>query len=82
MPPSVETSMKPKNRREAIADRLTRCLDQLEQNWIGKTIGIGYDCDTETGRIRLIFEPQGAPEHTVTVSADITDISVGQGNAN
>jgi hypothetical protein len=74
--------MKPKNPREAIADRLTRCLDQIEQNWIGRTIGIGYDCDTETGRIKIVFEPNDAAEHTVTIVADITDVSVGTGDAN
>ncbi len=74
--------MKPKNQREAIADRLTRCLDQIEQNWVGRTIGIGYDCDTDTGRIKIVFEPKDAAEHTVTIVANVTDVSVGTGDAN
>lgn len=74
--------MKPKSQLEAIASRVTRCLDQIEQNWIGRTIGIGYDCDTDTGRITIVLEPKDAPEHTVTITADVTDVLVGVGSTN
>ena len=67
---------------EHIAQRLTLSLDQLEQNWIGKTIGIGYDCDTETGRITLSFEPVDDDANTLTVIADVRDVRPGRGNAN
>ena len=67
---------------EHIAQRLTLSLDQLEQNWIGKTIGIGYDCDTETGRSTLSFEPAGDDANTLTVVADVRDVRPGRGNAN
>lgn len=74
--------MKNQIQREAIAQRLTMALDQMEQNWTGKTVGIGYDCDTETGRITLSFEPAGDPENRLVVIADVEDVRPGHGNQN
>ena len=74
--------MKSRKPRESIAHRLTLALDAIEQAWIGRTIGIGYDCDTDTGRIKITLEPAGAPEHIVTISADVQDVKVGTGDPN
>lgn len=74
--------MRNPKQREAIAKRLTLCLDEVEQSWAGRPIGIGYDCDTDTGRITLRFGPADAPEHTVTLNVDVEDVQVGRGSVN
>lgn len=67
---------------EAIARRLALALNSIEQEWIGKTVGIAYDIDTDTGRVRLDFVPKGAEEQTVTVFADVRDVRAGKGGEN
>lgn len=70
------------NPTEYIAQRITMALDHIEQAWIGKTVGIAYECDTETGRIRVSFEPLGDDANTITIYADVRDIHPGRGDAN
>jgi hypothetical protein len=67
---------------ESIARRLSLALDHLEQAWIGKTVGISYDIDTETGRVKLSLEPAGDDANTLTIHADVRDIRPGRGNDN
>ena len=74
--------MKSPQQREAIAERLALALAKLEQSWQGKTIGIGFSCDTETGRIRLSFEVPRDPAFTLTVTANVEDVKVGNGPEN
>lgn len=68
--------------RESRVERLTLQLDQLEQDWIGRTIGIGYDADTDTGRIVITFEPQGAPALALRIVCDVDAVRVGRGDSN
>lgn len=74
--------MNPRSPREAAAQRLARALDQMEQNWIGKTVGIGYECDVDSGRITLTFEPVGDAANVLTITADVADVRTGQGPQN
>lgn len=67
---------------ESIAQRITLALDALEQAWRGKTVGIAYECDTDTGRIRVTFEPLGDDANTLTIYTDVRDIHPGRGNTN
>jgi hypothetical protein len=74
--------MEPKKPREARAERLAIALKKLERSWHGKQVGIGFECDTETGEITVSVGAVGEPAYTFNVSADIDDISVGQGDPN
>lgn len=65
-----------------IAQRLTMALDSIEQAWIGKTVGIAYECDTDTGRIVITFQSMSDPAQCVTVRAHVTDVDVGTGPKN
>jgi hypothetical protein len=78
----VETHGRSRKASEAMVARITRSLDAIERAWEGKTIGIGYECDVEAGRVNLTFEPEGEPEHAVTVHVDIADIVTGTGDEN
>ena len=78
----VETSGRSRRNTEAMVLRVTRSLETLERSWEGKTIGIGFDCDVEVGRINLVLEPEGEPENSLTVHVDVSDIFVGRGDTN
>lgn len=78
----VETHGRKRHRSEAMMMRTTAVLAKLEEAWRGKTIGIGYECDVEAGRINLIFEPDGHPELAVQVNTDIANVCVGEGDEN
>lgn len=78
----VETTGRKRKTTEAMVMRITSNLDKLEQAWVGKTIGIGYDIDVEVGRINLVFEPEGEPENALVVHVDVADILIGQGDDN
>lgn len=67
---------------ETMARRLALALDHLEQAWIGKTVGIAYDIDTDTGRVKLSIEPAGDDQNTLTIHADVRDVRPGRENAN
>jgi hypothetical protein len=67
---------------ESMARRLALALNSIEQEWRGMVIGIAYDIDTDTGRVRLDFVPEGNPAQTVTVFADVRDVRVGAGDHN
>jgi hypothetical protein len=62
--------------------RITKNLEAMERSWEGKTIGIGFDCDVEVGRIDLVFEPDGEPENAIVVHVDVADIYIGRGDEN
>lgn len=68
--------------RSSRVERLTLQLDQLEQDWIGRTVGIGYDADTDTGRIVITIEPQDAPALALRIVCDVDAVRVGRGDAN
>jgi hypothetical protein len=78
----VETSGRSRKNTEAMLLRITRNLETLERAWEGKTIGIGFDCDVEVGRINLVFEPENEPENALVVHVDVADILIGQGDEN
>lgn len=78
----VETHGRKRKLSEAMVDRITASLDRLEEQWEGKTIGIGYEVDVEVGRIILTLEPEGHPEHALEVSVDIANIRAGMGEDN
>ena len=78
----VETSGRSRKNTEAMVLRITRNLETLERAWEGKTIGIGFDCDVEVGRVDLVFEPEGEPENALVIHCDIASILVGRGDAN
>lgn len=78
----VETSGRTRQNTEAMVLRVTRNLESLERAWEGKTIGIGFDCDVEVGRVNLVFEPEGEPENALVVHCDIASILIGQGDVN
>jgi len=74
--------MASKKTRISMVERLSHQLDRLEQDWIGQTIGIGYEADTDTGQITITLEALNAPALTLTITADVTDIHVGAGDEN
>lgn len=74
--------MEPKTPRESRAERTALNLAKMERAWKGKAVGIGFDCDTETGRIVVKFGPVDHPALTITITADIDSISVGEGDEN
>lgn len=78
----VETHGRKRKTSEAIVDRITRALDRLEEQWEGKTIGIGYEVDVEVGQIILTLEPDGEPELSLNISVDISGVFVGVGDEN
>lgn len=78
----VETSGRSRKSSEAMVLRVTRSLEAVETAWQGKTIGIGFDCDVEVGRVSLIFEPENEPENAVVVHVDVANIEVGRGDSN
>lgn len=78
----VETSGRSRQNTEAMLLRVTKNLEALERSWEGKTIGIGFECDVEVGRISLVFEPEGEPENCLVIHADVANIAIGQGEAN
>jgi hypothetical protein len=78
----VETSGRSRRNTEAMLLRVTRNLERLEQAWQGKTIGIGFDCDVEVGRVNLVFEPEGEPENSLEIHVDVSSILIGRGEAN
>ena len=79
---AVETHGRKRKTSESIVNRVTRALDKLEQQWEGKTIGIGYEVDVEVGQIILTLEPEGHPELSLNISVDISGVFVGAGDAN
>lgn len=74
--------MRTPKQTEAISERLAISLAKLEQNWSRSVIQIGYECDTDTGRIVIRFEPVGDPANILTVSADVADVRAGDGPSN
>lgn len=74
--------MRTPKQTEAIAERLSVSLAKLEKNWARSVIQIGYQCDTDTGRIVIRFEPVDDPANILTVSADVADVRVGEGPSN
>jgi hypothetical protein len=78
----VETHGRSRKLSESMIMRITKALGYLEEQWEGKTIGIGYECDVEAGRINLILEPDGEPELCLQVNVDISNVLVGQGDGN
>jgi hypothetical protein len=78
----VETSGRKRKLTAAMAERVAANLDKLEQAWIGKTIGIGYDIDVEVGRFTITLEPDGEPENALQLSVDVANICIGQGEEN
>lgn len=78
----VETSGRSRKNTEAMLLRVTRNLESLERAWHGKTIGIGFDCDVEVGRVDLVFEPEGEPENALVVHVDVSNILIGRGDEN
>ena len=81
--PIVETSdarpwkpvMTPQQ-RDAMTRRLAVGLKKLERSWSGKTIGIGFDADMDTGRITMTIGPEG-PTFNLVVTAAVEDVRVG-----
>lgn len=55
---------------------------RLEQQWEGKTIGIGYEVDVEVGHIILTLQPDDQPELSLNVTVDISGVFVGVGDEN
>lgn len=78
----VETSGRSRQNTEAMLLRVTKNLEALERAWEGKTIGIGFECDVEVGRIDLVFEPEGEPENSLVVHVDVANVMVGRGENN
>ena len=78
----VETSGRSSGNTEAMVLRITKNLERLEQAWEGKTIGIGFECDVEVGRINIVFEPEGEPENALELHVDVSDILIGLGDEN
>lgn len=78
----VETHGRKRKTSEAMVDRITAALDRLEEQWEGKTIGIGYEVDVEVGQIILTLEPDGEPELSLNISVDISGVFVGAGDEN
>ena len=78
----VETSGRSRQNTEAMLLRVTKNLEALERAWEGKTIGIGFECDVEVGRIDLVFEPEGEPENALVVHVDVANVMVGRGENN
>ena len=78
----AETHGRSRKLSESMVLRVTRALEYLEEKWQGKTIGIGFDCDIEAGRINLILEPDGEPENCLQVNVDVANIMVGNGDEN
>lgn len=74
--------METPNPREARAERIALGLANLERSWSGKPVGIGFDCDTETGRITVSVGAIGEPAYTFAISADIDDVVIGEGPRN
>lgn len=65
-----------------IARRLTLALNSIEQAWVGKTVGIAYECDTDTGRIVITFQSMDDPAQCVTIRAHVADVDAGLGSKN
>ena len=78
----VETSGRSRQNTEAMLLRVTKNLEALERAWIGKTIGIGFECDVEVGRINLVFEPENEPENALVVHVDVAGVLIGRGDVN
>lgn len=78
----VETHGRKRKTSESIVNRVTRALDKLEQQWEGKTIGIGYEVDVEVGHIILTLQPDDQPELSLNVTVDISGVFVGVGDEN
>jgi hypothetical protein len=78
----VETHGRKRKTSESIVTRVTRALDKLEQQWEGKTIGIGYEVDVEVGHIILTLQPDDQPELSLNVTVDISGVFVGVGDEN
>lgn len=78
----VETSGRSRKNTETMVLRITRGLEAIERAWEGKTIGIGFDCDVEVGRVNLVFQPEDEPENAVVVHVDVADIVIGAGPEN
>jgi len=78
----VETHGRKRKTSESIVNRVTRALDRLEQQWEGKTIGIGYEVDVEVGHIILTLQPEDQPELSLNVTVDISGVFVGVGDEN
>ena len=78
----VETSGRSRKNTEAMLLRVTRNLETLERAWEGKTIGIGFECDVEVGRIELVFEPENEPENALVVHVDVSNVLIGRGDVN
>jgi hypothetical protein len=78
----VETHGRKRKTSESIVGRVTRALDKLEQQWEGKTIGIGYEVDVEVGHIILTLQPDDQPELSLNVTVDISGVFVGVGDEN
>lgn len=78
----VETHGRSRQRSEAMLMRVSAALERLEQQWEGKTIGIGFDCDVEVGRVNLILQPTDEPELCLQLNLDVANIMVGQGDEN
>ena len=78
----VETHGRSRKTSEAMVIRITRGLDSLEAAWAGKTIGIGYECDIEAGRVNVTIQPEDEPENAVEFHVDVADIVIGRGDEN
>ena len=72
--------MKSKQQQEAVAKRLAFNLKTLEQQWAGKPIGIGFDCDLDAGRITMTIGPAGQTFNLV-VTANVEDVRAGDSGA-
>jgi hypothetical protein len=79
---AVETHGRKRKTSESIVNRVTKALDKLERQWVGKTIGIGYEVDVEVGQIILTLEPDGEPQLSLNISVDISGVFVGVGDEN
>ena len=78
----VETHGRKRHRSESMLMRTTAVLAKLEEAWKEKTIGIGYECDTASGRMTITFEPEGCPELAIQISTDVANVCVGEGDEN
>ncbi len=78
----VETHGRKRHTSEAMVKRTAAALAALEEAWVGKTVGIGYEVDVEAGRFNLTFEPIDHPEYAVQVNVDVANILVGEGDEN
>lgn len=78
----VETHGRSRKRSEAMVLRVSASLEHLEQQWEGKTIGIGFECDVEAGRMNIVLQPTGRPDLCLQMNLDVANILVGRGGEN